>query len=171
MKEIRLTQNQVALIDDDDYEFLSQWKWFAIKSDKTFYAVRTVFNKGNFTRLQMHNIIWERHYGEVGIGLRVDHSNQRGYDNQKFNLRLATPAQQCQNRRVLKNNTSGFIGVSLHKQSGKYRAVIGVNKRSISLGLFWNPVEAAQARDEAAIKYHGEFAVLNFPLDTYTESD
>lgn len=168
MKEIQLTQGKMALVDDEDFEWLSAWKWQAIKNKNTFYACRA-FHRNNSlverTTLSMHVAIWEHHNGPVPEGHTIDHIDRNSLDNQKSNFRRATPTQQGQNRGMQSNNTSGFIGVYLHKQSQKYHARIGVERRKISLGLFDYPEEAARARDVASLQYYGEFAVLNFPQE------
>ena len=169
MREIQLTQGYIALVDDEDYEFLSQWKWYAKRGtkNKTPYAVRNFsYTSSNSHRvtLKMHNVIWEYHNRPISEGLEIDHQNRNGLDNQKENFRLATRAQQLQNQGVKNTNTSGFIGVSFNKGRGKpYIAQIQVNGIKLSLGYFDDPIEAAHVRDEAAVKYFGEFAQLNFP--------
>ena len=112
----------------------------------------------------MQNAIWEREVGPIPDGFTVDHINKDRLDNRLENLRLATRSQQNQNKGLQKNNTSGFKGVSWSKQTNKYRAQIMVNKQSISLGFYTDPIEAAHIRDEAALEHFGEFAVLNFPI-------
>ena len=164
MKEIELTQDQVALVDDEDYEWLSGWKWCAGKRDLS-YATRSLPRIVNTRRitLSMHNEIWEYHYGPIPDGYTVDHEDRNPLNDQKYNLRLATAAQQVRNRGMNKNNTSGYIGVSFHKRDQKYRPSVYVDHKTISLGYFDDPEEAARVRDEAALRYYGEFAVLNFP--------
>lgn len=70
-----------------------------------------------------------------------------------------------QNRKIHFNNRSGFKGVYLHRGKGPncWYAQIRAHGRKIHVGAFLTPEEAARAYDEAAIKYHGEFARLNFP--------
>lgn len=95
----------------------------------------------------------------------VDHINRDTRDNRRCNLRIAAPHENSRNGKVRKNNKCGYKGVSLHK-GGKYRADIGVDGKIIYLGLFENIIDAAMAYDEAARKYHAEFARLNFPDST-----
>lgn len=88
----------------------------------------------------------------------LDHKNRNSTDDRIENLRLATNSQNIANSRTRKDNTTGFKGVSLHKQTGKYKATINVNKQTIYLGLFLAPEEAYAAYCEAARKYFGDFA-------------
>lgn len=93
--------------------------------------------------------------------LEVDHRNRNKFDNRRENLRLATSSQNKVNRDPCGSGKSKFRGVSL-KPSGKWRASIGKNRKLIWLGDFQDEVMAAKAYDEAALKEHGEFAMLNF---------
>jgi len=95
------------------------------------------------------------------IGRRVDHINGNGLDNRRSNLRIATSQQNNRNRKICNLNTSGFKGVRLDRN--KWRADIRIDGKRKNLGRFVNPEAAAAAYDEAARKYFGEFATLNFP--------
>jgi hypothetical protein len=157
MKRIKLTQGKFALVSDEDYEFLSQWKWCACKDHKTFYAVRGLPGvNGKPTTIKMHRVIAER------IGIKnPDHKDQNGLNNQRSNLREATQSQQIANQNLRRNNTSGYKGVSWFKRAEKWRAYIRVSRKQIYLGLFMDIKDAAKAYNKAALKYFGEFAVLN----------
>ena len=165
MREIPLTQGQVALVDDEDYEWLSQWKWCSTNNGNgNIYAIRHLSGKYPLPKqitLKMHVAIWEHHNDPVPEGYTVDHIDRNELNDQRLNLRLATRTQQMQNQGVRKNNTSGYIGVS--KLGKKYSAHIRANNVKIFLGSFTDPAEAARVRDAAAIEHYGEFAVLNFP--------
>ena len=161
MKEIPLTQGKVAIVDDEWYEYLNQWKWYAVKSGKTFYAARTQ-NKNKSQPAKtfcMHRVI----LGLCGDRQLVDHADQDGLNNTVKNLRLCVKSQNARNRGKTKVNSSGFKGVFWAKHANKFSAKIGNSGRLIHLGYFGDPSEAARAYDDAARKYHGEFAVLNFP--------
>jgi hypothetical protein len=68
------------------------------------------------------------------------------------------------NRKLFKNNTSGYKGVVIIKNAKKpYRAQVRVNSKMMYLGFYVTAEEAAKAYDRAAIKYYGDFARLNFP--------
>ena len=155
MIEIPLTQGQVALIDDEDFELVSQYKWYAHwdPHTKSFYA-RTNIRKSDGTRtmLRMHRLITDAKKGE-----EVDHINHDTIDNQKENLRICTRSENGCNRGAQENNTSGYKGVSLDKSSGKWRAAIKLNGKRIYLGYFATKEEAYEAYCNAALELHGEF--------------
>jgi len=154
MREIPLTQGKAALVDDADYErVMAAGPW----CHSNGYAV-----KGH-NGISMHRFL----SGLVtGDGKKVDHKNRNGLDNRRRNLRVCTDSQNQANRRRSRNNNSGFKGVSFHRASGKYQAKIKVAGRMRWLGLFADPADAALAYNEAALKYHGEFARLNdIPLE------
>jgi hypothetical protein len=129
------------------------WQLFESES-KNFYAVRLDGNK----IVKMHREIMN-----APAGVFVDHRYGDGLDNRKVNLRIATRAQNQYNRRkTSKKTTSKYKGVHLDRNRNKYRAIIGCSGKRIFLGYFDNETDAAKAYDEAAKKYHGEFAKLNF---------
>ncbi len=98
-------------------------------------------------------------------GQSVDHVNGNGLDNRRSNLRLCAHAENLRNRKIHKNNKSGFKGVRKRKESSLWRAEIRSNHKFYFLGNFHSAEEAAHAYDAAALKLHGEFARLNFPRD------
>ena len=100
---------------------------------------------------------------EVPRSMDVDHINQNGLDNRKANLRPATHTQNnCNRKKFSKNTYSKYKGVCWKKKIKKWTAQIGFNNKMIFLGYFHDEVAAAKAYDQAAIKYHREFAALNF---------
>jgi hypothetical protein len=159
MKEIPLTQNKVALVDDEDYDELSKHRWYAYRGRKTFYAERTksVFGRGKITILMHREILGARR------PLEVDHIDGNGLNNQKTNLRLCSAAENRHNSPRNYNNSSGYKGVSFAAKRGKYVSQICVRGKQINLGRYSTAVEAARVRDIYAKKQYGEFAWLNFP--------
>lgn len=144
-----------CLIDDGDFELVSKYRWCRVvtKMNK-MYAVTLDKPKISMHRLIMNCI------GDKTIF--VDHKNHNGLDNTRSNLRLATKAQNCKNRRSARNSSSQFLGVSKNKRYGFYSAAIGIgNKKVRNLGRFENEIDAAKAYNEAAKVIHGEFANLN----------
>ncbi|HWF62969.1 MAG TPA: hypothetical protein VN666_22035 [Nitrospira sp.] len=156
MKEIQLTQGQVAFVDDEDYERISAHKWCAAWHERThgFYATRkTPRNEGKHTIL-MHREVMGL---EIGDPRQVDHRTpSETLNNCKSNLRIATHAQQQYNTRIPRNNTSGFKGVT-RRGPNEWATYIAVNKKGIYLGSFRTGELAAEAYKAASAKYHGEF--------------
>lgn len=158
-KELPLTQGKVALVDDEDYERLKHFKWSVLRKPDRYYARR------NIKRPQRGGIYLHREIMNAPPGMQVDHINGDGLDCRRANMRLATNAENGQNRIKRVHNTSGFKGVRLDKRRKKWSARIWVNNKEIHLGMFEIIEEAARAYDEAARKYHGEFARTNFGED------
>ena len=157
MKKIKLTQGKHALVDDDDFEFLNQWRWCAHKQrNGIFYAVRSSDTKQKRMMGWMHRIVLN-----TSKGMETDHINNDGLDNRKINLRVCTRSENLCNRARFKNNTSGFKGVSWYKPYEKWTARITVNQKTIFLGYFNDLQQAALAYNKAAVKHQGEFAQLN----------
>lgn len=152
-KQIPLTQGKVAIVDDDMYEYLMQWKWSAIKSRSTYYAKRN----GGFPFRKM--ILMHRVIMNTPDGMETDHRDHDGLNNTRANLRNCTRSQNLRNHKT--RNSSGFKGIKMHQ--GKWRADIYVDGKRIYLGSSSNAEDAAKLYDEAAKKYFGEFANLNFP--------
>jgi len=157
MKKIELSQQGknkdkfVALVDDWNYENLNQWRWQAHKERKTYYAVRTIYPEKKTIR--MHNVIMN-----PLKGMLTDHEDHHGLNNQEYNLRNCNRSQNGANR--IPSGKSKYLGVYFNNKS--IRASITVNNKCIKLGNFKTEELAAKAYDNAALKYHGEFANLNF---------
>jgi hypothetical protein len=163
MKEIKLTQGKVAVVDDCDYEELSKHKWLAQKNGNTFYAERGVRVDGKKTNIKMHRQILGLTKGD---GKVIDHVNHNGLDNQRHNLRVCTNTENNCNQQTRSNpKSSKFKGVSRNKGKGKWRAYIKVNQKNIHLGRFTSELEAAKAYNLAAVWHFGPFAHLN-PLQS-----
>jgi hypothetical protein len=93
--------------------------------------------------------------------LITDHVNGNTLDNRKSNLRICSFSDNNKNRKISKNNSTGYKGVVYDKRNKKFIAKIGLNKKQIYLGYYIDPIDAARAYNAAAIKYFGEFANLN----------
>ena len=162
MREIQLTQGYKALVDDEDYERVSQFKWLAVKNKRKntvqVYAMTTVWipKWKKSIALFLHHFILS--YNPKG--LQVDHIDRNTLNNQKQNLRHCTNTENNYNKPKgnFKNN---YKGVHYYAERNKFRVNINVNKKYIFIGYFDDEIEAAKAYNEAAIKYHGEFACLN----------
>ncbi len=157
---IALTQNQVTKVDATKYEQLNQFNWFAYwdPCSMSFYARRAKWNPG---RKRQRIVEMAGEILQLKTNEHPDHKNHDTLDNRRENLRKATKSQNMMNRRMKRDNTSGYIGVHWHL--GKWQARITSNGKRISLGHFFSIEKADRAYDEAAKKLYGEFAVLNFP--------
>lgn len=156
MKEIKLTRGLVALVDDEVFEELNQFKWCAIKSPRgKFYAVRNAYLGGGRSKtILMHRVILN-----APAGLQVDHIDGESLDNHRANLRLATDQQNKQNQeRPHRNNKLGVKGVCWCADRKKYQSSIRHNGKLIHLGRFESLADADKAYREAETKYFGEFA-------------
>lgn len=166
MKEIPLTQGKVALVDDEDFNYLNQFKWHYHHSKHGHgYGARGVNKNKQRKVFLMHRVIMG-----VNQEMYIDHKNNNGLDNQKSNLRICTQSQNCMNKVQKKSTlTSKFKGVSVHTNTNPnpnryYIARIKVNKKRIHK-LFpptkEGEIQAAIWYNEMAKKHFGEFAVIN----------
>ena len=162
MKQIQLTQGKFALVDDEDYEWLSKYNWYVKQVEKTnkYYAVRCFRINGKKKNVLMHRDIFHLN---VGDKILVDHKDRNGLNNQRFNLRFCNYNDNARNRSsISKSKTSKYRGVSWIKESNKWRASIrNPNKKSQHIGLFLNEKDAAIAYNKKAINLFGEFANPN----------
>lgn len=159
MKEIPLTKGRVALVDDEDYELISQFTWHYTTRG---YAMRSQ----RIGRIHKVGILMHRYIMSAPKDMHVDHINGDTLDNRRCNLRLASPSQNQHNKRKTKlyNTSSRFKGVTWHKHNKKWQAAIGGKGRQTRyIGQFTTQEEAARAYDAAALHLFGEFAHINFP--------
>jgi len=159
-RTIPLTQGQVAIVDDGDYEELAKYKWYAQKIDRRVYAVRKVGPPNARLTLYMHRQILNPRPDQ-----QCDHINGNGIDNRRANLRLCTHTQNCYNMHIDPNHSSRFKGVLWDKERRKWRAEIVVDYKTHYLGRFADEKVAALSYDTAAREYFGEFACVNFPIN------
>ncbi len=161
MKEIPLTQDKVALVDDQDYEWLNQWKWTYTSRGCTGYAYRNVYQGSRYVRcVFMHRFILN-----PPPGLETDHINGNGLDNRRCNLRACTHIQNSWNSRKQQGATSQYKGVSWARKNQCWRAFIHQGGQQISLGNFDSEEAAALAYNYAAIKLRGSHTLLNLVPD------
>lgn len=155
MKRIKLSQGKFTLVDDDDFKWLSEWKWYFNKG----YAVRnSSYILGKRITLFMHREILR-----VPVEMFTDHIDGDELNNRRGNLRICTKSENARNRKILSINASGYKGVNWRKLEKKWQAHIKVNGIQIHLGYFTTAQEAACVYDRAALKYFGEFARPNDP--------
>lgn len=163
VKKIPLTQGQVALVDEEDFERLNQWKWFAHRrgQSRRFYAARNSPTDESGRRRMVH-----MHREVIGApdGIDVDHKRVMDtLDNRKNNLRLASPSQNQGNTGVKKSNSSGYKGVCWDQGTNSWLVQLRVRKAKKLHQHFALKDDAARAYDKAAREHFGEFARLNFP--------
>jgi len=171
MKEIKLTNGMIALVDDADYEWVNQWKWGVSGVGVEAYASRMVSVNKKQKAIQMHRLILGCEFGDKKI---VDHINHNVLDNRRENIRICTVSQNAQNRKKHKPMTSIYKGVYLFTKKyfkittgewsyykPKWGALIQVNGKQKRLGSFKTEKEAALVYNAAAIKHYGDFACIN----------
>jgi len=159
MKKIPLTQGKIALVDDEDYERVSKFKWHAANEGGRWYAKRKLLlseGRGRRKSVTMHRFILD--YPDS----LIDHISHKTLDNRRSNLRLCTAQQNFRNGLPRRNTSSPYKGVCWHKVRKKWQAYIGDAYRNCYLGIFRSEVRAAKAYDKAAKEKFGEFAYLNF---------
>jgi hypothetical protein len=160
-KLIKLTQNKYAIVDDEDYDDLIKWKWFATKQAKTYYAVRTARLSGKQTTIRMHRYLLNAQTGD-----EIDHKNNNGLDNRRKNIRFCTSTQNKGNCRKYTSIRYGnkYKGVKANYKRSKnnpWAAVICYKGKGIYIGVFKTEEEAALAYNKKAIELFGEFAKIN----------
>ena len=146
MKEIILTQVFVIKVDDEDYENIIQTKWYPCRQGRYYYAT-------DINGIGMHRLIMK-----PPKGMECDHIDHDTLNNQKHNLRICTHHQNHMNI----NSFRKFKGVRYRKDRKCFQSYIAPNGKQIYLGSFDSEIDAAKAYDNAALKYFGEFANLNF---------
>ncbi len=158
-RRIYLGEDEWTILDQQDYYRFGNLKWTISGNGKKFYATRFLkIAPGKTKTLRLHREIMN-----APADLLVDHINSDPLDNRRANLRLATHSQNTCNRQIIEpKGSSRFRGVQFRKRRGKWVAVTYKDKKMIWIGTFDSEIDAAKAYDEAAIKYHGEFARLNF---------
>jgi hypothetical protein len=157
MKTLIARCGEEILVDDEDFSLLKRHTWHIDNG----YAV--AWFHGN--RIKLHCLVITRPAGK-----QVDHINRNKLDNRKENLRLVSPSQNCMNKGLLVNSTTGYIGIrSRISKYNKhfYQASICINNQDKFIAQGQDPIELAKMRDYVAWKTRGDYAVLNFPDINY----
>lgn len=158
MKEILLSNSAecVVVIDDDDFELVAPHRWMLMCVRNLRYALTHIEKKP----VLMHRLIMN-----PPTELVVDHKDTDGLNNQRDNLRVVTRGQNGLNRRIHKNNKSGYKGVTAQADCSTFRVQLRIGGKRVLSKNFPTAIEAARAYNEAAKQYHGEFARLNEGID------
>jgi hypothetical protein len=133
-------------VSPEDFALVSGFNWTL---NRFGYAV--AYENGR--HFLMHRLIFDAKKGQA-----VDHINGDRSDNRRQNLRIASHAQNMQNRTVAKTNKTGFKGVYFDGARAKYRAEISAFGRRMRLGRFATAEQAREAYNLAALQLHKEFA-------------
>lgn len=150
MKEIPLSRGLVALVDDEDYEALNQYKWSAKLSNGIFYAARSAKREdGKKTTVYMHHELIGKKKG-----LHVDHGDGNSLNNQRYNLSHVTPRQNAQNRHA--SRSLNLPGVCWNKRARKWQAQIVVKGKIKYLGYYTDEYDAYLAYRKAVKEQDGE---------------
>lgn len=151
-----LTRGMATIIDAIRWPEVRVWRWHAYRDksrDKSnHYAARMHYLGGTSRKVRMHAVL---------LAKGCDHIDGDGLNNTCENLRLATHSQQMRNRRIMRCNTLGFVGVA--KRHRCWSAYIWVEGRNRYLGSFATPEDAARAYDAALRELNTPFARYNFP--------
>lgn len=153
MKKIPLTQGQFAIVDDADFEWLSQWKWH--------YSIGYAYSK-ELKELGGKTLLMHRLIMNTPKGMDVDHKDLDTLNNQRSNLRNCSRSENMANQ-VRVESSSGYKGVTRDRARNKWKTQLMFHGKNIFQERFDDKVDAAKAYDKAAIEYFGEFANLNFP--------
>lgn len=153
MKEITLTNSdKTAMVDEDDYEYLSRWNWQLFKSSG--HVGRSEYGKGS--------ILLHREVNKTPEGMFTDHINMDKLDNRKENLRTCSKGQNSMNRQKQKGNySSKHKGVTWCKRHKKWKTRVKFKGKTHSLGYYFDENEAAEAYNKRAKELFGEFFVPN----------
>ena len=159
MREIELTKGYKAQVDDEDYDYLMQWKWHANVGTHHVYAKRDVRKNRKVTSYLMHRVILKLADSE----LSVDHRDGIGLNNQRSNLRTCTHSENMQNKQSKKGSVSKYVGVGFDNRGhGRWRFYLHINgKLKMVYKTFHTEYEAAIARDHYILDNRLEFPRLN----------
>jgi hypothetical protein len=156
VKEIQLTRGYVALVDDADYERVSQFKWYALPTGNTVYAQRGIHRPDGpgQTKQMMHRFI----LGLTDPKICTDHIDRNGLNNQRSNLREATNQQNQWNSAKHKDSPPGVKGVHWVAAHKRYRVTIKFDGKRLYLGQYKTKAEADAVASAFRQKHHGVFA-------------
>ena len=139
---------------------MSEFKWYT-KVDNRYPSLLYAKREYRDDNGRKHSVFLHRFVVDPDPGWVVDHIDGDGLNNTRANLRICTGADNARNRRLHRNNSTGYRGV--YARGLGFDARIRHEGRLLFLGTFPTAEEAGRVRDQAALEYFGEFASLNFP--------
>lgn len=155
MRYIKTNKGELIKVDNEDFEYLNTFTWHITRQGYP----RT---KRNYKHIKMHSLLVNNPFQLI-----IDHKDRDKLNNQRNNLRLVSPSQNCQNRGLRIMGSSNYKGVSRHSIRRKkglvttWIASIMVNGIRQPTKSFKSEIEAAIYYNKMAKKLHGKFAVLN----------
>jgi hypothetical protein len=155
MALIPLKHGLSTIVDDERLEDLLHYHWLVRPGHNTRYVYRFERRGTRYKRIHLH-----RQLLNCPEGMYIDHIDGDGLNNQVANLRIVTRTENQWNRR---NDKSRCQYRGVYYRDNRWRAKIGVNGKTVNLGTYETPQEAAKAFDAAALRIRGPFAILNFP--------
>jgi len=160
MKKIKLTQGKFAIVDDEDFRFLSRFKWKLIthKNGKNGGVITSFWSSQQHpTSIPMWGFLVRRPNGFE----RVVHLNKNGLDYRKKNLCVEKWGTFQHTLGKRKGTSSKFRGVSWNKEKMKWDTYISIKNKTHHLGKFRSEVSAAKAYNKKAIELYGHLAYQN----------
>lgn len=152
MQYLKVHSSHLVKVDDEDFERLNKHKWHV---EKRGSGLLYVFTRMDNKIISLHRFILKNPHNPI------DHINGDGLDNRKSNLRICSHAENMMNRKIHKNNNSGFKGVYFDSPKKKYRAKIRFHSKFYHIGYYSSAIEAARAYDTVARNFFKEFARPN----------
>jgi hypothetical protein len=161
MKQIPLTQGKYAIVDDEDYHYLSRFEWFSASDGKDFYARRKHSHSGNDQYLGMEAMIISPKPYSVII-----HKNKDTLDYRKENLTYESYSVKRHHAdKMLGKTTSKYKGVSFrktgHPKGKPWSSIIYKDRKSFYLGCYVKEEEAGIAYNKKAKELYGDCAYQN----------
>lgn len=154
MKEIKLKPNGVALIDDDNHELLSKMRWYLSKHG---YAIGGNAKNGIKAFIKMHRFVMSISDPKI----KIDHIDGNKLNNQKHNLRIATPSQNAHNSKKRCNTKNRYKGTNYLPKLKLWQSRCRMNNKDIFLGHYTSEIAAAYAYNKQALRL-SEYARINY---------
>jgi len=159
-------QTTNSIVDSWNLDWISTLSIHGSRSKKTGfrYAKFAVTENKKQVQYKLHRVI-----ARAFDKLQVDHINNDTLDNRECNLRIVSAHQNGMNKSKRKSGTSKYKGVKWHKRDSIWESKICYKYKDYYLGRFENEIDAARAYDMAALKFHKEYANINFNKEDYLE--